>query len=212
VHVDELPLTGFTVAVAAAVPGLAEAGATVVPVEQLLAAQVDCVVFTSATAVTALLTAATEALLGALQTEMLVACTDPAAAALLERLGVPTVRPASPDALLAALVAELPDRRTRAVRAGPHQLRMRSQAVLVDGQPVPLTARQSGVLGALVAGQGRVLSRAELLRLAWRDEPADEHAVEMTVARLRTALGPAGKVVQTVIKRGYRLAAPTPPP
>ena len=54
---------------------------------------------------------------------------------------------------------------------------------------------------------GRVLSRADLLRTAWRDEPADEHAVEMTVARLRTALGPAGRVVETVVKRGYRLAA-----
>jgi uroporphyrinogen-III synthase len=29
----------------------------------------------------------------------------------------------------------------------------------------------------------------------------------MTVARLRTALGPARKVVETVVKRGYRLAA-----
>jgi uroporphyrinogen-III synthase len=32
------------------------------------------------------------------------------------------------------------------------------------------------------------------------------HAVEMTVARLRTALGPAGGLVETVVKRGYRLA------
>jgi uroporphyrinogen-III synthase len=76
---------------------------------------------------------------------------------------------------------------------------------------VELTGRQAGVLSALVTGGGRVLSRAELLKMAWRDEPADEHAVEMTVARLRTALGPAGKVVQTVVKRGYRLAAPSHP-
>jgi DNA-binding winged helix-turn-helix (wHTH) protein len=31
----------------------------------------------------------------------------------------------------------------------------------------------------------------------------------MTVARLRTVLGPAGAVVQTVVKRGYRLAPPS---
>ena len=31
----------------------------------------------------------------------------------------------------------------------------------------------------------------------------------MTVARLRTALGPAADAVQTVVKRGYRLAAPS---
>ena len=80
--------------------------------------------------------------------------------------------------------------------------------MLVDGRAVELTARQTGVLSALVDGAGRVLSRSELLRTAWRDEGADEHAVEMTVARLRAALGPAGPVVQTVVKRGYRLAAP----
>ena len=64
--------------------------------------------------------------------------------------------------------------------------------------------------GGMMAGGfvgWRVLSRPDLLRTAWRDEVADEHAVEMTVARLRTALGPAGVVVQTVVKRGYRLAA-----
>jgi uroporphyrinogen-III synthase len=64
------------------------------------------------------------------------------------------------------------------------------------------------VLSALLdVGPGRVLSRGELLQRAWRDEPADEHAVEMTVARLRAALGPAGKAIETVVKRGYRLAS-----
>ena len=111
-------------------------------------------------------------------------------------------------ALVRTVVEELPARRTRADRsAGGHRLELRGHSVLVDGRCVELTARQVGVLSALVDGGGRVLSRADLLRTAWRDEPADEHAVEMTVARLRTALGPAGGVVQTVVKRGYRLAA-----
>ena len=35
--------------------------------------------------------------------------------------------------------------------------------------------------------------------------PADKHAAEMTVARLRRALGPAAAVIQTVVKRGHRL-------
>ena len=35
--------------------------------------------------------------------------------------------------------------------------------------------------------------------------PADKHAVEMTVARLRRAFGPAAAVIQTVVKRGHRL-------
>jgi uroporphyrinogen-III synthase len=47
-----------------------------------------------------------------------------------------------------------------------------------------------------------VLSRAALLGALPRG--ADEHAVEMAVARLRAALGGA-TYVQTVVKRGYRL-------
>lgn len=184
-------------------------------VEQVVTKQVDCVTFTSAPAVASMLRVARddgreEALLGALRSDVVSACVGPVTAAPLERLGVPTVQPERSrlGALVRTVVEELPQRRTRAVRAGRHELRLRGHSVLVDGAAVELTGRQSGVLSALVASEGRVLSRAELLRLAWHDEPADEHAVEMTVARLRTALGPAGKVVQTVVKRGYRLAAP----
>jgi uroporphyrinogen-III synthase len=58
------------------------------------------------------------------------------------------------------------------------------------------------VLRALADRPGRVLSRAALLGALPRG--ADEHAVEMAVARLRAGLGGTG-YVQTVIKRGYRL-------
>lgn len=186
-------------------------------VELIVAKQVDCVTFTSAPAVVSLLTVARQdgrevAMLAALREDVLAACVGPVTAAPLERQGVPTVQPerARLGALVRTVVEQLPARRTRAVHAGEFQLQLRGHSVLVDGLSVELTARQAGVLSALVAGGGNVLSRAELLKQAWRDEPADEHAVEMTVARLRTALGGASSVVQTVVKRGYRLAAPSP--
>jgi uroporphyrinogen-III synthase len=185
-------------------------------VEQVANKQVDCVTFTSAPAVASMLTIARKdgreaALLNAMRSEVLAACVGPVTAAPLEKLGIPTVQPerARLGALVRTVVEELPARRTRAVQAGAHELQLRGHSVLVDGQAVELTARQVGVLAALVASNGNVLSRSELLKQAWRDEPADEHAVEMTVARLRTALGGAGSVVQTVVKRGYRLAAPS---
>lgn len=220
------PLPDFTAA-------LRDAGATVVEVpvyrwvppedvkplrrlvEQVVAETVDCVTFTSAPAVASLLAIAAEegrqeALLAALRGRVLVAAVGPVTAAPLERRGVPTVQPerARLGALVRTVVEELPARRTRTVQAGGHRLELRGHSVLVDGRTVELTTRQTGVLAALVERGGEVLSRTELLRTAWRDEPADEHAVEMTVARLRTALGAAGGVVQTVVKRGYRLAAP----
>lgn len=186
-------------------------------VEQVVAEAVDCVTFTSAPAVASLLAVAREdgreeALLAALRDPVLVAAVGPVTAAPLERRDVPTVQPerARLGALVRTVVEELPARRTRVVDAGGHRLELRGHSVLVDGRTVELTARQTGVLAALVESGGRVLSRPDLLRTAWRDEAADEHAVEMTVARLRTALGPAGTVVQTVVKRGYRLAAAEP--
>lgn len=183
-------------------------------VEQIGAGQVDCVTFTSAPAVASMLTVARgegrcQALLAALARDVLVACVGPVTAAPLERLGVRTVQPARArlGSLVRTVVEELPPRRTKRVDAAGHRLELRGHNVLVDGRTVELTVRQTGVLTALVDCGGRVLSRPELLKAAWRDEPADEHAVEMTVARLRTALGPASAVVQTVVKRGYRLAA-----
>jgi uroporphyrinogen-III synthase len=188
-------------------------------VEQACSGQVDCITFTSAPAVVSLLEVATERgkraqLLRGLATTVLAACVGPVTAEPLERLGIDTVQPERYrlGALVRTVVEELPARRTRTVRTGDHVLALRGHSVLVDGDPVSLTSRQSGVLAALLeAGPGRVLSRPELLARVWRDETADEHAVEMTVARLRSALGPAGKAVETVVKRGYRLASQPEP-
>jgi uroporphyrinogen-III synthase len=93
------------------------------------------------------------------------------------------------------------------VVAAGHSLARENGHWLVDGAVVELSERQSAVLDALVLAGGRVLSRDDLLRIAGDASTADAHAVEMTVARLRTALGPARDVVVTVVKRGYRLAA-----
>ena len=61
---------------------------------------------------------------------------------------------------------------------------------------------QMAILRSLAAAPGKVLPRSELLTSLPRG--ADEHAVEMAVARLRAALG-APSFIQTVVKRGYRL-------
>jgi uroporphyrinogen-III synthase len=188
-------------------------------VEQVIAGQVDCVTFTSAPAVASLLETAAdsgrrEPLVEALRGTVLAACVGPVTAAPLERLGIRTVQPerARLGALVRTVVEELPRRRARLVRTGTHTLELRGRSAFVDGIEVPLTARQAGVLAVLVDGAGQVVTRGHLLRTAWPEESRDEHAVEMTVARLRVALGPAGGIVETVVKRGYRLAAPISQP
>ncbi|MEU7906105.1 uroporphyrinogen-III synthase [Actinoplanes sp. NPDC049118] len=169
---------------------------------------VDAVTFTSAPAVAALLSAAgpsTDTLLDALRGDVLTACVGPVTAAPLRRHDVPVVTPARArvSALVRTIIEELPKRAVKLEVAG-HTLVLRGHAAIVDGDLRPLAPAPMAVLRALAAMPGRVLSRAALLRALPRG--ADEHAVEMAVARLRAGLGAPG-VIQTVVKRGYRLPA-----
>ncbi|MCZ7419082.1 MULTISPECIES: uroporphyrinogen-III synthase [unclassified Micromonospora] len=167
---------------------------------------VDAVTFTSAPAVEALLRASgdrTEAVLDALRTDVLASCVGQVTAEPLVRRGVPVSAPsrARLGALVRTIVDELP-RRTVTIKVAGHLLTLRGHAAVVDGELRPLAPAPMAVLRALAQTPGRVLSRTALLRTLPRG--ADEHAVEMAVARLRAGLK-APRVVQTVVKRGYRL-------
>ncbi|MBM0228549.1 MULTISPECIES: uroporphyrinogen-III synthase [Micromonospora] len=167
---------------------------------------VDAVTFTSAPAAEALLRAAgdrTETVLEALRGDVLAGCVGAVTAEPLVRRGVPVSAPsrARLGALVRTIVDELP-RRTVTVKAAGHLLTLRGHAAVVDGELRPLAPAPMAVLRALARTPGRVLPRAALLRALPRG--ADEHAVEMAVARLRAGLR-APRVVQTVVKRGYRL-------
>ncbi|MCP2326505.1 uroporphyrinogen-III synthase [Hamadaea flava] len=167
---------------------------------------IDAVTFTSAPAVQALLDAAGPAradCVEAMRSDVLAACVGTVTAAPLTELGIPVVTPtrARLGALVRSLSDELPKRAVTLQVAG-HELTLRGHAAVVDGQLKPLAPAPMAVLRALATRAGRVLSRAALLPSLPRG--ADEHAVEMAVARLRAGLGGPG-FVQTVVKRGYRL-------
>ncbi|MBO0870164.1 MAG: uroporphyrinogen-III synthase [Micromonosporaceae bacterium] len=167
---------------------------------------VDAIAFTCAPAAAALLSIAgpdAGDLLHAMRTDVLAACLGPVTAASLARHGVPVLAPhrARLGALVRALAEELPKRAPTLLVAG-QQVTLRGHAAVVDGALRPLAPAPMAVLRALAAAPGRVLSRAALLSSLPRG--ADEHAVEMAVARLRAALG-GSAYVQTVVKRGYRL-------
>ena len=104
------------------------------------------------------------------------------------------------------LETELPSRRSGLALelAGGHQLLLHGDDVLLDGVEVRLSPAPAAVLQALVANPGNVVSRRALLAMLPSGTAGSEHAVEMAVARLRAALGT--RAVQTVVKRGYRLA------
>lgn len=184
------------------------------PVDRLLDATVsrglDALTFTSAPAAASLLSRAEERgllpeLLAALHHDVLPACVGPVTALPLQAQGVDTVSPERfrLGPLVQLLCKELPAR-ARALPIAGHRVEIRGHAVLVDGALRPVPPAGMSLMRALSRRPGWVVARAELLR-ALPGAGRDEHAVETAMARLRTALG-APKLIQTVVKRGYRLA------
>jgi len=165
---------------------------------------VDAVTFTSAPAVHSVLDAGGAEVLARLRGEVTAACVGRLAAAPLLGHRVPVVAPTRPrlTELVRTLADELPRRAPTLAIAGT-TVTLRGHAAVVNGLLKPLAPAPMAVLRALAEARGKVLSRAALLRVLPRG--ADEHAVEMAVARLRATLG-GTTYVQTVVKRGYRLA------
>lgn len=188
-------------------------------VDAIVRREVHAVSFTSAPGVTALLeaaavTGALDQLLVALRTDVTAVCVGTVCARPLEALDVRAVWPerARLGAMVATLCAVLPPKIRHVVPLdGRRTLTLQGLAAAVTGaEPVLLAPLPAAVLAELGRRPGWVVSRADLLRRVWAPRGAgtggrDEHAVEATVARLRTALGPDASLVKTVTKRGYRL-------
>ncbi|MGW0734225.1 uroporphyrinogen-III synthase [Streptomyces sp. NPDC002851] len=184
------------------------------PLDRLIDATVsrgvDAVTFTSAPAAASLLSRAEERgllpeLLAALHHEVLPACVGPVTALPLQARGLDTVQPERfrLGPLVQLLCLELPAR-ARTLPIAGHRVEIRGHAVLVDDVLRAVPPAGMALLRTLARRPGWVVPRAELLR-ALPGAGTDEHAVETAMARLRGALG-APKLIQTVVKRGYRLA------
>ena len=74
--------------------------------------------------------------------------------------------------------------------------------VLVDGEPAKLGARAFDVLLALVERRDRIVSKRELLTLAWHGLVVEENNLQVQVVALRKLFGP--QAIATVPGRGYR--------
>lgn len=186
----------------------------ITPVDRLLDATVsralDAVTFTSAPAAASLLSRAEERglldeVLAALGHDVLPACVGPVTALPLQSRGIDTIQPERfrLGPLVQLLCQELPAR-ARSLPVAGHRVEIRGHAVLVDGDLKPVPPAGMSLMRALSRRPGWVVARADLLR-ALPGSGRDEHAVETAMARLRTALG-TPKLIQTVVKRGYRLA------
>lgn len=96
------------------------------------------------------------------------------------------------------------------VRIGPIAIDRGAHRVSVEGHDVDLTPTEYRLLLTLAERRGRVQDRARLLETVWEAAPdIQTRTVDMHVQRLRTKLGPAGDLIETVRGFGYRLRPPT---
>jgi uroporphyrinogen-III synthase len=178
-------------------------------IEATAAMSIDAVTFTSAPAAVNFLRTADDLGLGAevraaMKGPVLCAAVGSVTAAPLLRTDIPVVAPQR--FRLGALVREVVERlpaRAQVLTVAGHRLEIRGHAVVLDDALLPLPGAGMGLLRELAGRPGQVFSRDALGRLL-PGESGEGHAVEVAIARLRAALGDPA-IVQTVVKRGYRL-------
>jgi two-component system phosphate regulon response regulator PhoB len=89
---------------------------------------------------------------------------------------------------------------------GPLTIDRAAHTVSVEGRPLELTATEYKLLLTLAERRGRVQARTQLLQTVWDAAPdIQTRTVDMHVQRLRTKLGGAGDLIETVRGFGYRL-------
>jgi len=107
--------------------------------------------------------------------------------ALLRRLGAPAVAGGS------------------TITAGPIAVDRSAHRATLDGKELVLTATEYKLLVMLLERRGRVQSRPQLLETVWEAQPdIQTRTVDMHVQRLRSKLGEAGEMIETVRGFGYR--------
>ena len=78
--------------------------------------------------------------------------------------------------------------------------------VTADGRRIDLPPKEFALLRALMERKNRVLTRDELLNLAWGwDFDGTDRVIDGHIKKLRRALGPHADCIKTVVKRGYKL-------
>ena len=100
------------------------------------------------------------------------------------------------------------------VRLGPFRIDRSTRVLYRDGQLVPLTPKAFDTLLILVDHAGEVVTKEELIKGVWPDTRVEEGSLARNISAIRQALGErrgTGEYIQTIAKRGYRLALPLEP-
>ncbi|MHA7269363.1 uroporphyrinogen-III synthase [Arthrobacter sp. HLT1-20] len=182
-------------------------------IEAVINGELDVITFTSAPAVDAVLSTAEQlgrgpeflaALRGSGLGHVVSAAVGPVTASPLEEAGITPLVPERfrMGALIKTVCDHLEQTAVLRRESAGMLLEVRGQSLTVDGIPIPLAPAPLQLLRALMRAGGAVVSQADLA--AEMGQGDADHALHMTISRLRSAL-PDPAIVETVVKRGYRL-------
>ena len=178
-------------------------------IEAACSGNLDVLTFTSAPAVDAMWSTAHEMglykqLVESLKLNVTTAVVGPVTAQPLLDAGVTPLIPERfrMGALIRLVCEHLALNHVRRLDTRSGNIELRGRSLRIDGQAVELAPAPLLLLRALLGAGGAVLSRESLSDLL--ELRGSVHALDMTVSRLRSSL-PDGKLIETVVKRGYRI-------
>ncbi|MDQ0826672.1 uroporphyrinogen-III synthase [Arthrobacter sp. B2I5] len=178
-------------------------------IEAVCSGNLDVLTFTSAPAVDAMWSTAHEMglykqLVESLKLNVTTAVVGPVTAQPLLDAGLSPLIPERfrMGALIRLVCEHLALNHVRRLDTRSGNIELRGRSLRIDGQAVELAPAPLLLLRALLGAGGAVLSRESLSDLL--ELRGSVHALDMTVSRLRSSL-PDGRLVETVVKRGYRI-------
>lgn len=184
-------------------------------IRALIAGRVHAVTFTTGPSVRNFVAIAAEHDLDQALTDTLrdprlvVGCVGPVCAEKAAALGLPREQLVVPTAYrLGPMVRAVADelvRRLVSIDIGGVRMVLAGSTAVVDDVRIDLSDAEARLLGVLASHPNSVFTKAELLVEAWAGTGADEHVVEVTVARLRRRLGAHGTAITSIHRRGYTL-------
>lgn len=139
------------------------------------------------------------------ENEFIIACIGAVTASPFLELGLEVIQPPKPSigSLVNVLIQEI-SARIITFNLVSGRIEIRGHGVLFRGETIFFAPGPMAILKALAKRDGAVVTRKELLAHLPSSHQNDSHALEMTISRIRSCLGP--EAIQTVFKRGYRLA------
>jgi DNA-binding winged helix-turn-helix (wHTH) protein/TolB-like protein len=100
---------------------------------------------------------------------------------------------------------------SRVYAFGPFHYDAEQRLLFRQGEVVPLVPKAIDTLHVLLERRGRVVEKADLMKLVWPDTTVEDVGLARNISLLRKALNDeSGHYIETIPWRGYRFAAQAP--